>query len=171
MPDKTFDWYRTIVEIGNFEVEHSRTRFYENSKLHVALGAGSLGLASYALSSKMHLILVLPFLVSALGILNGAAWLRLLNASSWWDERWRRAAAELESDSDFRGAVGAAGVRVWSHQEVEQARSARERRPGATARYYQMTVWSWIAFHAILGASILIYGLAKWCRFAGSPGG
>ncbi len=42
MGEKSVDWYNSIVALGNFEVEHGRTRFYETAKLHLAVVGGVL---------------------------------------------------------------------------------------------------------------------------------
>lgn len=160
MADKTFDWYRIIVELGNFEVEHGRTRFYENSKLHLAIGAGSLGLASYSVAHNEPLVLVLVLLVSAFGMVNAVAWLRQLEASSYWEHQWRRAASELEQSAEFRAAVGAAAVRVWSHEGARTVTTG-EVRPGATANFYRGTVWPWMVFYG----AIAIYSAARLFRY------
>jgi len=170
MADRTFDWYRTLVELGNFEVEHGRIRFYENSKLHMAFAAGSLGLASYAVSSGAHVVLILAALVSVLALLHGAGWLKQIVASAWWERRWRGTAATLEGTPDFRAAVGAAELRAWSHEEVERAIKAREWRPGTSTRLYQLSIWSWVVFHGLVTILILVYGVIKFCRSTSAPG-
>ena len=50
MSEKSVDWYNSIVALGNFEVEHGRTRFYETAKLHLAVVGGVLALSAYAVA-------------------------------------------------------------------------------------------------------------------------
>ena len=168
LANHTYEWYRTLVEMGDFEVVHGRERFYENSKLHVAFATGSLGLIAYALNSKVYIVLALAFVVSFYGAANARLWLRQVVASSVWETRWRAAAAELERTPEFRSAVGANSVRAWSHENVAEDLAMRTRDPGATTRFYKASVASWAIFHAVVGAMVVIYSLwcfVRWVRY------
>lgn len=60
---KIFDLYKEAIGLVKFDVEHSRLRFYETAKLHVAITGGALALAAFGATQEL-LALSLACLVS-----------------------------------------------------------------------------------------------------------
>jgi len=147
--NKLFDWYKTLTELGRFEVEHGRTRFYETAKLHLAVAAGVLLLGSYSITQHEPRVLILVGVIAIFGFLNAVAWVRQLSASSAWEARWYLSAAEVEESEEFRKLVAMSKVKVWSHPDVKARLDPSAKAGGATPSAYRFFVQSLMGFYAV----------------------
>jgi len=102
---KTFEWYKTVLELGNYEAEFGAKRFHEAVTHHLAIAGSILALAAFAISQDRPVIFALCVLVSLLGTLNACLWRREMEASRRWTIRWRKAAAFIEAEVELRKAV------------------------------------------------------------------
>ena len=145
---KLFDWYRMLIDLGRFEVEHGRIRFYESAKLHLAVAAGILALGSYSVAQAQPRVLILVGVASIFGLFNAIAWIRQIGAATAWEARWYLSAAEIEASEEFRALVNSR-VRVWSHPDVRSRLDPSEKTKGASPSVYRSFAQSLIAFYAI----------------------
>jgi len=155
-PEKAFDWYISLVELGNFEVEHGRERFYETLKIHIAIVGGILAVASYAVVNEEFIILILGAIVGAFGAVNVGFWRDQIEASSRWESRWRQTVAAIEETPEFRSAVGMPSVKAWSHAEVRPRLSPDEKKSGASPSFYFISLNSlWCLYVILAGVSFV----------------
>jgi hypothetical protein len=145
---KLFDWYRMLTDLGRFEVEHGRTRFYETAKLHLAVAAGILALGSYSIAEDEARVLILVGVASVFGFFNAIAWIKQVNAATTWEARWYLSAAEIEDSKEFRALVESK-VKAWSHPDVRARLNPSEKTKGAAPSAYRSFVHSLMVFYAI----------------------
>ena len=156
MGDKTFDWYKSILELGNFEVEHGRIRFFETAKLHLAVVAGILALSAYAVAHSNPVPLLLALILAVFGAVNASAWNRQLASSFSWDARWRLTVSAIEDAEDFRSTVGVSEIKAWSHDEVKPRLSPGQKKAGATAAFYGDFVFSLRVLYIVLAVAAAV---------------
>lgn len=160
--NKVFDWYKEVIELGKFEVQNTRIGFYETSKLHLSIVAGMLVLASYAITAKEPIILILAFMVSIFGVFNAVRWNGLINSSVNWEGRWYSTASEIEKSEQFIKKVGLDNIKAWSHEEVTSKLKPDEKSKGKTPKFYKSFVISLIAFYTVFAFGLCIYSYSKF---------
>lgn len=162
-PHKAFEWYRALLELGRFEVQHARQRFFDITKLHLAVSGAILALDSFALTKNEASILGLAALVSLFGIVNALAWWRQIESASVWEARWYLSAAALEKSREFRREVGVDNLDVWSHPDVQQKLPPDIKKSGASPRVYKTFVVSLVIFYFALLVGSTSYAMLIMC--------
>jgi hypothetical protein len=153
--NKLFEWYKMSVDLGRFEVEHSRIRFYENCKLQVAILAGVLALDSFAVLNKIYVIIFLADIICAMGMYISSKWGNQIIASASWESTWYSIASEFETNNKFKKIVGANKLGLFSHPLVKEHLSSDKRISGATAQYYTKAISAFsLTYFVIINASI-----------------
>ncbi len=148
--DKVFEWYKTLIELGKFEVQHARQRFFDISKLHIAISGTILALDSYSLARNEPRIFWLATLVSLFGVFNAIAWWKQVEAASVWEARWYSSAATIENSREFRRVVGVDNLQVWSHPDVLEKLKPDAKKTGASPKVYKVFVASLVIFYFVL---------------------
>lgn len=153
-----FNWYQTLIDLGKFEVQHARARFYETAKLHLAIAAAILALDSYGIANNQSIILFLAALVSFFGVVNAMSWKKQIKSASIWESRWYVSAAQIEETEEFRKIVKANEVKVWSHEEVKSRINPSAKKVGASPKMYETFVVSITVFYILLAVGSIGFG-------------
>ncbi len=160
--NKLFEWYKILVDIGKFEVEHSRTRFFDTAKIHLAILAGVLALSSYALANDKDIVLIPAIIACIFGIVYAIAWLTQIAESSKWTRRWYLKAAEIEETAEFKSTVSSNNIKVFSDPDIEE--DLRNMNIGASSKLQTIFTYCLIGFYIIIVVGI-ISPISYWYWF------
>ena len=155
--NKVFDLYELCVNLGKFEVEHSRIRFYENSKLHILIGGTILALDSFALSKGPDTILLLGVIVAISGFMLANSWKKQINASSFWESKWYSFAAKIEEKDSFKSILNDDQLKIFSSEDIKDKLDFEERKQGSTSKMYITAANSMITIYIILGLASMVF--------------
>ena len=114
-----FDWYQLVCKQGDYELEISLKRFYENCKLHLFIFGGIFAVWAYSLQHEKWLLLG-SVLFGFVAIIHAKSWKAQILSSCKWEAHWRQAAGNIELTSAFRKCVGmeAEGIIVWARLQI-----------------------------------------------------
>ena len=150
MSDHIFDWYTTMLEQAQWEIEYAWKRFESFVKFHLFVAGGMLALGSYAVLHNDINVLVIGLGIAAFGVFNANMLWKALQSSAEWESIWFTGMADIENSPEFQAAVGSSSIKVMSQDTVKIRFAPEEKKRSMSRKLQNDTINKFRWFYMIM---------------------